>query len=154
VELKTSWGVLKAQRIARGRFPEKTNIDIHFYTDNSDVHILYLKIFRGRNPYYRPWIEIFGINVELQIGRNKSYFDSPIEDLLLNMVASTLSGGESLFVEYVSDDMTRKELELGVPEHATRLGLKLLMLGFYWFKDWYFLEGFMKGGQKLQVQKS
>ncbi|MHA1209321.1 MAG: DUF1122 family protein [Candidatus Freyarchaeota archaeon] len=34
------------------------------------------------------------------------------------------------------------------------LGYKLFQLGFTWFKDWYFAEGFWEGGVKLQGEKT
>jgi hypothetical protein len=41
----------------------------------------------------------------------------------------------------------------GFPPPVTRLGFILFRLGFTWFKDWYFPEGLMEGGQKLQGEK-
>lgn len=45
-------------------------------------------------------------------------------------------------------------LQSGFPPATTRLGFKLFENGFTWFKDWYFPEGFMEGGQKLQGEKT
>lgn len=40
-----------------------------------------------------------------------------------------------------------------MPPPVSRLGYKLFKLGFTWFKDWYFAEGFWEGRQKLQGEK-
>lgn len=42
---------------------------------------------------------------------------------------------------------------MGVPPHATPLGYLLWKSGARWFKDWYFPEGWMEGGEKLQGNK-
>lgn len=58
-----------------------------------------------------------------------------------------------MFVEYEWDHVTIRELEFGIPPALSRLGYKLLVRGFTWFKDWYYPEGFMEGGRKLQAEK-
>lgn len=35
----------------------------------------------------------------------------------------------------------------------SRLGFELFKNGFTWFKDWYFPEGYLEGGRKLQGEK-
>jgi len=134
---------IKASRISAGRFREERNATI--IDPETGVILCEMKVFTGRKPYYRPWIEIFNI---------REYFHgSPHESVLLDLVAGTLEEGESLFIEYYNDSTTRKELELRVPTWATRLGYELTVRGFLYQRDWYFPEGFMEGGQKLQAQK-
>jgi hypothetical protein len=42
---------------------------------------------------------------------------------------------------------------MSVPPVLTRLGYRLFLLGFTWFKDWYFSSRGHEGGQKLQGEK-
>lgn len=64
-------------------------------------------------------------------------------------VANMLGPGASLMVAYGGDG-TEWALRRKVPPQATPLGLVLLEAGCRWFKDWYFPEGGMEGGTKLQ----
>ncbi len=112
------------------------------------------KIFTGRLPYYRPWIELFDIYGYLIMGgKEVEYFDSELEHGVLRFFADMLGPGENFFVEYYRDEETRRQLQTGVPAPATRLGALLYRRGFTWFKDWYYPEGFMEGEQKLQGEK-
>lgn len=143
------------KRINRGRFSEERNIELYVKYGNYETRLLYLKIFNGRPPYYKPWIEVFGINKLIKLNKIEIlYFNSCIEHniiLLLSNAISSLNG--KLFIEYLNDDETRYQLEMGVPIPATRLGYKLFSIGFTWFKDWYFPEGFLEGNQKLQAER-
>lgn len=143
-----------AKIIHKGRFLEETNLDIYLKMNQLEHFLLSVKIFRGRKPYYRPWIEIFNINNEINIG-NKSlaYFNSNLEDAVLSFFSQLLEHGESIYVEYYNDIETKKQLEANIPPVISRLGYKLFTLGFTWFKDWYFPEGFMEGNMKLQGEK-
>ncbi len=153
--IRVSSYTVRAARVRQGRFAEEINADVVIEKGACREDLLHMKIFTGRPPYYRPWIEVFGIAPEPRIcGKTIKYFDSPVEDVVLKTVADALEGGERLFVEYYRDVETMKALELGVPPPATRLGHKLFVLGFTWFKDWYFPEGFMEGGPKLQAEKA
>lgn len=68
---------------------------------------------------------------------------------ILPDLARMLGPGASLMVAYGEDD-TEWALRRKVPPQATPLGLALLEAGCRWFKDWYFPEGGMEGGTKLQ----
>ncbi|MEM1526804.1 MAG: DUF1122 family protein [Ignisphaera sp.] len=137
-----------------GRFPEEKNIEVRLVYKDKQRRLLIIKVFYGRPPYYRRWIEVFSINRELNLN-NKifKFVDSEFEEKLINCLASFLEGGERLFIDYMYDYETRKALELGVPPPLTRLGYILLKNGFTWFKDWYYPEGFMEGNPKLQAEK-
>jgi hypothetical protein len=111
-------------------------------------------VFYGRPPYHSPWVEFFNISNSLRFGdKTIEYFDSVFEDKLLSIFSQNLNEGESIFVEYYEDEETRRQLGGGLPPVVSRLGYKLFKLGFTWFKDWYFAEGFWEGGQKLQGEK-
>jgi hypothetical protein len=146
--------VIHAYRILRGRFLEEQNIELHYRIKQNEDHLLNAKVFAGRPPDYSPWVELFDIREPLTIDANKkSYFDSLFEDRVLSLFAEALDPGSSLFVEYYSDNETQRQLQMGVPVALSRLGNKMLRLGFTWFKDWYFPEGYLEGNQKLQGEK-
>lgn len=102
-----------------------------------------MKAFCGRGPY-RAWVEIFSIDHGLFL---------PHEALLYDWISSHLGPGEPLYVEYSWDPETTALLDLGAPAALTRIGLELLVRGFTWFKIWYYPEGFMEGGPKIQAEK-
>jgi len=146
--------IVKVTRVSRGRFREERNLVLNLFLDNCVAELLHMKIFFGRPPYYKPWIEVFNINPLIILGEEKiGYFDSTIEDALLDYLSAVIEPGDRLFIEYYRDHETLAALERGVPITATRLGYKLLKRGFTWFKDWYFPEGFMEGNPKLQAEK-
>ncbi len=130
----------------QGRFAEEFNVDVFAQRGEDLQLLLHIKVFLGRG-HYRDWIEIFGISKEV-FGEN--YFGSEIEAFILDEF-STLTG--RIFVEYFEDVETVKELSAGVPSALSRLGFELAKKGFSWFKDWYFPEGLMEGGHKLQAEK-
>lgn len=120
----------------------------------NDDELFYLDVFHGRPPHYRPWAEVYSVRKKVKIGSNKIEFkDSVFEDAVLEALGAATEPGDRIFIEYLYDDETMRALELGVPPVATRLGYKLYLQGFRWFKDWYFPEGFMEGGPKLQAEK-
>jgi hypothetical protein len=130
----------------RGRFEQEINLELFAEREGKRKHLLYAKIFKGRD-YYRDWVELFGISGEVF---SSPYFGSELESTVLDFF-SELTG--RLFVEYYEDMETVKELSAGVPPALSRLGFELAKRGFTWFKDWYFPEGLMEGGHKLQAEK-
>lgn len=142
------------KKVSKGRFREEENLEIYVKSGGLESRLLDVKIFYGRPPYHTPWVEFFNIRTPTVLGgETLEFFDSPIEDELLTNFSQALGEGESIFVEYYEDEETRKQLGAGLPPPVSRLGYKLFMLGFTWFKDWYFAEGFWEGGQKLQGEK-
>lgn len=129
-------------------------LDLRLRKGGCDEHLLCLAIFPGREPLLRPWIELFCLPGDSSARSARgSYYGSILEDSLLTALCSALGPGGRIFVEYQRDCETACGLSLGVPPALTRLGSKLLGLGFTWFKDWYFSEGGREGGQKLQAEK-
>ncbi|MEM1678223.1 MAG: DUF1122 family protein [Ignisphaera sp.] len=140
--------------VKSGRFPEEKNMEILLASENVQKRLLVMKVFYGRPPYYRRWVEVFSISRELTFNSGIFRFiGSVYEERLIECLSRFLEGGERLFIDYMYDDETRRALELGIPPPLTRLGYMLLQRGFTWFKDWYYPEGFMEGGPKLQVEK-
>jgi len=130
-------------------------MDIYIRKDNNEDYVLTAKIFLGRKPYYLPWVELFNIHNQLDIGRDiHFYFDSAYEKQLISYFSSFLDPAGRIFIEYYRDAETMYGLQSGFPPATTRLGFKLFENGFTWFKDWYFPEGFLEGGQKLQGEKT
>lgn len=108
-------------------------------------HLAYIRVFEGRPPYYRGWVEVYGVDWGLARTRG-------LERALLQALASVMEPGETLFIEYVGDRETERELEKGTPPEATRLGRLLLSHGFAGLEDMYYPEGFMEGGPKLRAR--
>ncbi|WP_448587481.1 DUF1122 family protein [Thermocrinis sp.] len=131
-------GKLVLSQVSRGRFAEEENYTISL----EDRRILFAKAFYGRKPYYKEWIELFHIEEE--------FFSSAIEDTLLELFSKCY---RRIFVEYYQDRQTLMELKAGVPPDRTRLGAKLKSLGYTFFRDWYYPEGWMEGGYKLQAER-
>jgi len=128
----------------RGRFPEEVNVDVEACAGGSCARLFSVKAFRGRPPYYRPWVEVHSVlSAEYAI----------VEDAIVALAWESLEPGGRLFHEYAWDPVTVGELEAGVPPAASRLGFRLVSLGAHWLKDWYYPEGFMEGAQRLQAEK-
>ncbi len=146
--------IFQAREIRPGRFREEVDFNLCMKENEYETEILSVKLFEGRRPHYRAWVELFNINNHLEHGHSTiEYFDSRAEERILKFFAECLEPGEKIFVEYINDYETASALHAGFPEVLTRLGYLLYNLGFTWFKDWYFPEGYMEGNQKLQAEK-
>jgi hypothetical protein len=136
-----------------GRFDEEINIDVLVKRGKIEKKLLIAKIFFGRG-YYKPWVELFGISPLLDFGKIQlKYFDSAVENKILELFGKSLGLGSNIYVEYEADKETLYILTRGFAIPISRLGYKLFENGFTWFKDWYFPEGYMEGGRKLQGEK-
>ncbi|SNZ14421.1 DUF1122 family protein [Hydrogenobacter hydrogenophilus] len=121
-----------------GRFVEEENLTLEI----DGKRLMFAKVFYGRKPYWKEWIELFHIE--------PSFFSSPFEDKLYELISEHFG---RIFVEYYEDKQTSLELQRGVPPEETRLGKKLIEHGYKHLKNWYFPEGWMEGGYKLQGEK-
>ena len=144
--IETDGFVLVCGEPKRGRFAQELNLDLSLLKGSKKAHLLHAKVFLGRAEY-RDWVELFGIAKEVL---GTPYFGSNVESKVLDLF-SPLTG--RLFVEYYDDMDTVRELSAGVPPALSRLGFELARRGFMWFKDWYFPEGLMEGGHKLQAER-
>lgn len=133
-----------------GRFSEEINLDIYIAHSEQHHHLLYLAIYLGNPPHYKPWAEFHNINNELKLDNNRHYFGSPIEEKILSLFSQSLGPAGKIYIEYDEDQETAQGLSIGLPPTITRLGYQLFQHGFTWFKDWYFPEGGSEGGQKIQ----
>ena len=135
---KTSRGRLRVTERKRGRFPEEE--DAVACLDEKPV--LRLKYFAGRpSAGVKPWIEASVVRG-----------DEGLAAELVRALAELLPPGGYLMVSY-GDDETERGLKRRFPPIATPLGKALYDAGATWFKDWYYPEGWMEGGMKLQGNK-
>ena len=118
----------------RGRFADELN----FVISVSGRKIAHGKHFLGRR-HYTPWIEVS--------------VRGTIREGLLRLLCALLPPGSHIMVEYSGDHETEEGLKHAIPAPATPLGYMLWKCGCRWFKDWYFAEGFLEGGVKLQGEK-
>lgn len=125
-------------KVEVGRFVEEENITLA----KDGKRLMYIKAFYGRKPYWKEWVELFHID--------PSFFGSNFEDKLYQIISKYF---RRVFVEYYEDKQTLEELKAGKPPEETRLGSKLKALGYTYLRDWYYPEGWMEGGYKLQAER-
>ncbi len=127
-----------------------------FLADGDDVSrkpVVYGRYFAGEG-YYRPWLEIH-YNETVNFGSRKlSLMESGLDEEMFKQLSDLLPSASHIMVFYSNYPETEKALNLDVPPPATYIGYLLFIAGCAWFKDWYFPEGFMEGGVKLQGNKS
>jgi hypothetical protein len=137
---ETSRGRLRVGEAKRGRFPEET--DAALYAGDGQGPVARLKHFAGRrSARVAPWIEA-------QLAAR----DEELRRELVAALAGILPQGGYLMVGY-GDDETERGLKRRFPPVVTPLGKALFDAGCTWFKDWYYPEGWMEGGMKLQGNK-
>ncbi|UCF13716.1 MAG: DUF1122 family protein [Thermoplasmatales archaeon] len=151
--LRVNRSIVHAKNVKHGRLRNEVRLHVSLKKDDKEEELLDTTVYYGLKPYYRPWVEFSNINNNIMLGNKIEYFNSKIEDYLLNLFSNSLGPGETIYVAYYSDKETAFGLNYGIPPPITRLGYKLFNLGFTWFKDWYFPEGGSEGGQKLQGEK-
>jgi hypothetical protein len=146
--------LLHASDPAKGRFKGEVDLSVHMSKSDARGFLMRAKLFYGAGPDYRPWVELYGIQDPVRLGTESlPYFDSRVEGALLELFSVALDETGSLFVEYSGDPETLSAIRRDVPAPVTRLGFRLLELGFTWFKVWYFPEGGSEGSEKLQAEK-
>ena len=136
----TSRGPLRLAEVRPGRFPEER--DALLLAGNDERPVARLKHFAGRpSAEVRPWIE-----ATVDTG------DEGFAAELVAHLADLLPPGGYLMVGYGGDE-TERGLKRRFPPVVTPLGKALLDAGCTWFKDWYYPEGWLEGGFKLQGNK-
>ena len=135
---ETSRGRLGLGDVRRGRFPEE--LDAVVFAGDGGRPAIRLKYFGGRRSAgVVPWIE-----ASLARGAEEAF-----QAELVAALATLLPPGGYLMIAY-GDDETERGLKRRFPPAVTPLGKALLDAGCTWFKDWYYPEGWMEGGMKLQ----
>jgi hypothetical protein len=61
-----------------GRFPEEKNIEFYIGYRGTWYRLLVIKIFEGRPPFYRKWIEVFSIMSMISFNDKVLYSIKPI----------------------------------------------------------------------------
>lgn len=141
--------------VSKGRFAEEINFKIYLKNAEGGLSqnpIMDGKYFAGRGKFYRPWIEVYFIN----IAKFESH-EEPLSfvtlELLFKMISTLLPVGGKLMVPYINHGPTDIALRKGVPPVTTLIGYLMFQAGCTWFKDWYFAEGSWEGDVKLQGNK-
>ncbi len=143
------------ENFEEGRISRQEYFELMIEKGEKKRRLMRVSVYYGKSPYYKPWIELFDIQPEPFLENKEfAFFDSQVEDYLLDVFSRKLDKGGRIFIGYYKDKETRSLLSSGSPPPCTRLGFKLFERGFTWFKDWYFAEGFHEGGQKLQGEKA
>jgi hypothetical protein len=73
ISIKTSWirncqTCVYARIVTRGRFRDEVNLAISLKGEGMESHLLYIKVFYGRKPFYRAWVEFFNIAKDVSMG--------------------------------------------------------------------------------------
>jgi hypothetical protein len=138
---ETSRGRLRLADVKRGRFPEERDAVVLAGDDGKPA--IRLKHFGGRRSAgVLPWIE-----ASVAPGEDEAYRAE-----LVAALAALVPPGGYLMISY-GDDETERGLKRRFPPAVTPLGKALLDAGCTWFKDWYYPEGWLEGGMKLQGNK-
>lgn len=137
---------LKLTLYRQGRFVEEYNFAFDLVKGDSIVckWFLYGKVFYGRKPYYRPWLEV-------------AYKESCLNEIpqsilkeFLGRMMDMIPSGSHMMVEYDFD--TYREL-MRKPVEEVWLGKLFLERGFRNLRNWYIPEGWKEGGMKIQGWK-
>ena len=128
--------------LGRGRFREEFNYEVLI----DGKRLCNMKVFHGRG-FYRPWIELYLFTDLWGLLKRDKY----LSFRFFKIFYCLLGDGNSLFIEYYHDRDIVKHLDGGGNVEDSWLGKILKSVGFTRFKDWYIPEGFMEGGQKIEV---
>ncbi len=128
-------------RELKGRFAEERVVQVFNLSGGREKHLLNLILFPGRG-YYRSWVEVYSVSPE--------FFGTKLEGALLDLLSEVT---DRIFIEYVEDKETVRDLSAGVPPQLSRIGFELAKRGFSWQRDWYYPEGLREGNPKIQAER-
>lgn len=153
---------IRVFNLRMGRFVEERDFELFMEDKNGHISrypIIYGKYFGGRGKWYPVWLEItyrpiFNIGGKKKNDRQLQ-LEANQEDVLFRYLSELIPNGGRIFVMYTTAGLeTIKSIfERSIPPMLTDLGFLLWKNGFRWFKDWYYAEGWLEGGQKLQANK-
>jgi len=115
--------------------------------------------FAGRGDYIKAWIEFrYAPVAAFADGTAVDLEESGLAARLFSLLGTLVPPGGSMMVIYGAENHavsaeTEKGLKRSFPPAATPLGYYLWKSGLRWFKDWYFSEGWLEGGMKLQATR-
>lgn len=152
---------LVLENIKKGRFKGEYLFELYLtYEDFKPLSFSSTPVIRGRffrgEGYYRPWLEVyFYKRAEVKIDSEivEVNLAGGLDEVLFGCLSDVLPPASHLMVFYGDDEETQRELTRGVPPPVSYLGFLMFKAGFTWFKDWYFPEGYLEGGVKLQGNK-
>ncbi len=141
-------------KTSEGRFSNEIRFELFLASEHatSPQPVVHGRYFAGE-AYYRPWLEIHYNETIVLNSRNLSLMEKGLDEKLFKHLSDLLPPASHIMVFYSNHPETEKALSVGVPPPATYIGYLLFQAGCTWFKDWYFPEGFMEGGVKLQGNK-
>lgn len=152
--IEISEGRVYAGAVQKGRLDEQRDMVLSFQAQGDECRLMHASVFFGRSGIFKPWVELYNIQNPVTINNTAfALFDSDLEYRLIRLFMQAVAPGGKLFAEYENDPETAKALKLDVPVPASRMGNIMFQNGATWFKDWYYPEGFMEGGRKLQGEK-
>lgn len=114
--------------------------------------------FMGRGEYIKAWMEFrYEPRAEFP-GAAVDLEERGLTAGLFALLGGMIPPGGSMMVIYGAEPHplsadTERGLKRSFPPPATPLGYYLWKTGLRWFKDWYFPEGWMEGGMKLQATR-
>ncbi len=149
-----SEGRVYAGAVQKGRLDEQNDMVLSFQSQGDECRLMHASMFFGRSDIFKPWVELYNIQNPVTINNTDfALFDSDLEYRLIRLFLQATAPGGKLFAEYENDPETAQALKLDIPAPVSRMGNIMFQNGATWFKDWYYPEGFMEGGRKLQGEK-
>lgn len=115
--------------------------------------------FSGRGDYIKAWIEFrYNPRAEFDGGTVLDLEERGLTAGMFSLLGAMIPPGGSMMAIYGAEAHavcadTEWGLKRSFPPPATPLGYYLWKSGMRWFKDWYFPEGWMEGGMKLQATR-
>ncbi len=153
--------VLELRDFKQGRTDRESYFNLHLsrgglLSGNPVVQGLF---FSGRGEFIKAWIEFrYGPRAAFAGGAAVDLEEGGLSGRLFSMLGSLIPPGGSMMAIYGAEAHavcrdTERGLKRSFPPMASPLGFYMWMAGMRWFKDWYFSEGWMEGGMKLQATR-
>jgi hypothetical protein len=152
---------LELRDFKKGRTERESYFNLFLRRDgiSSSIPVVQGLFFTGRGEFIKAWIEFrYAPMVKFPDGGTVDLEMEGLTSELFDLLGAMIPPGGSMMVIYgaerhpLSAD-TEKGLKRDFPPQATPFGYYLWNAGFRWFKDWYFPEGWMEGGMKLQATR-
>jgi len=150
---------LELRDFKKGRTERETYFNIFLGKEGelSQGPVIQGLFFIGRGDYIKAWLEFrYDPVAVFPDGEAVDMEEKDLTDTLFSYLGDMIPPGGSMMVIYGAEPHplstnTEKGLKRSFPPAATPLGYYLWKNDFRWFKDWYFPEGWMEGGMKLQA---
>lgn len=82
----------------KGRIREEHTIEYYVKYNGFSSRLLAIKVFEGRPPYYRKWIEVYSVVSKLNLGgREFAFTGSILEKELVNCLSKHIFPGSTFF---------------------------------------------------------